>query len=726
MPLSLHNRFIVRTPMRPVSDAQSLLAGNAVDDTQLLTAFDDPFVQEAIYVASPSLFDAIERWQRGELTGDQRAAARRGLLKYLLRMSTRATPFGLFASCSSGRFDDALRGTLVPEQQLRRRVGIDMAVWCSIIEQLERDPEIRPHLILYPNDMLIAVGGDLRYVEYAHEGDQRARAHRTVAVERNPYLDRILAEAATGATIDRLAAAVADDEVSVDEAAGFVGELLDNQVLRSHLAPALTGPEPIGRLLELLPPSASARERLETLRAAIDRCGQHNGDWRDRHRAIRDAAAALMPDLPASIVTVDAFRPGDVALDAAIRTTILDALTFLHRVSAPPIEKRLEDFARLFRERFEDREIPLLQSLDPDLGVPYGDRPTPPSPLLDGIDMPPREPEQPVSLSATDRWWLHRITETLAAGHAQLDVTNGMAADLPESRQPLPASFAAIFSIVNTGRPTVVFGSAGGATAASMLGRFAALDEGIHAIVADVAAHEQRHAGARLISEVLHMPNDRSGNVMWRPALRPYEIPVLSQAGVDGLQVLQLDDLLLSAPASGRLRLRSRSRDCDVMPLLGHAHRYDLPEMVSVYRLLGDLQGGAALGVPVGRLLETIGRIPRITYQGCVLAPAQWRLAGKDKDAFRALLEGPPTQRVEWQRRHGMPDEVTITEHDHELFVNLANADSRALLAHELKRVDHAVLSECLWAHDPSPWIECDGKGHRVEVIAAVLNAEDR
>jgi lantibiotic biosynthesis protein len=723
----LHDEFLVRTPMRPLSGARALLAGSVVDDRALQIAFDDPLVQEAIYLASPSLFNAVQRWQRGELSGSAQAAAKRSLLKYLLRMGARPTPFGLFATCSAGRFDSESRGALAPESTVRRRAGLEMAVVCTLIETLERDPDVRPHLSLRPNDTLLAVGDDLRYVEYVYEDDKRQRAHRTVAIERNPYLDGMLAAARGGATIDALALAVADDRVSAEEAAAYAGELLENQVLRSNLAPAMTGADPLTRLLDELPGTAAARARVEQVRAALAACESADGNaWRPRHQSVRDAVSALIPDVPESLVTIDTYRPGDISLPEDVRASITKALHMLRRWVPCRPNARLEEFRKTFRERFADREVPLLRALDPDLGVPYGARPAPPAPLIDGVDMAPREPDEPApALTPAEQWLLARIGDALDADAREIAITDDDIAALPFDNPAMPASSTATFALVSVnGRRMVAMAGAAGASAAAILGRFARLDDRLLGQLEAVARHEQEVFDARIAAEVLHMPTDRAGNVMARPAIRRCEIPVLAHAAVPREDVLALEDLLLSVPESGPFRLRSRRLDRDVVPMFGHAHRYDLPEMISVYRLLGDMQADGrlgALGLPLSRIEKLVPRMPRITYEGCVLAPAQWHL---DKAAIGELvpmLASGGAALAEWQRARRVPEEIRVIEHDHELIANLANADSRVLLAHELKGKSSARLEECLWPDEAEPWISSSGHGFRAEVMASVF-----
>src|SRR5579863_7028366 len=60
-----------------------------------------PEVMQALAIASPSLMQGLERLQQGER---KKARVYAGLLRYLIRMSTRPTPFGLFAGVELGYF----------------------------------------------------------------------------------------------------------------------------------------------------------------------------------------------------------------------------------------------------------------------------------------------------------------------------------------------------------------------------------------------------------------------------------------------------------------------------------------------------------------------------------------------------------------------------------------------------------------------------------------------
>src|SRR5262249_18712043 len=94
---------------------------------------------------------------------------------------------------------------------------------------------------------------------------------------------------------------------------------------------------------------------------------------------------------------------------------------------------------------------------------------------------------------------------------------------------------------------TVVVGPNLGALAAGRnLGRFAnLLGPGGAAALEQIAAAELAHAPDQLWAEVVYLPpNFRSANVVIRPAVRPYELPLGVTPGVPTSHVIPLDELV--------------------------------------------------------------------------------------------------------------------------------------------------------------------------------------
>src|SRR4051812_2597442 len=97
--ITVQRNFIVRAPMLPFEDRDWSL-------TQIKKEYSDPSLQEAIYIGSPDLFKRLPEFLNGNLDPQESERMRIALMKYLLRATSRCTPFGLFASVSTGRWTD--------------------------------------------------------------------------------------------------------------------------------------------------------------------------------------------------------------------------------------------------------------------------------------------------------------------------------------------------------------------------------------------------------------------------------------------------------------------------------------------------------------------------------------------------------------------------------------------------------------------------------------------
>jgi hypothetical protein len=99
-------------------------------------------VREAVFVASPSLSAALERWARDPAAPASRGAER-ALVKYVARMAGRATPFGLFSGVTPGALGRATALELPPLAGYRRRTRIDNDYLFALADALARDHPVQ-------------------------------------------------------------------------------------------------------------------------------------------------------------------------------------------------------------------------------------------------------------------------------------------------------------------------------------------------------------------------------------------------------------------------------------------------------------------------------------------------------------------------------------------------------------------------------------------------------
>src|SRR6266536_687479 len=163
--------FVLRTPLLPFEEmvawSEGLEAVGSLGDPQgleaalerdrarlrarLLALVARPELRDALFVASPSLDEALEVWQKDEALevwqkepdSQQGRKLEPALVSYVSRAAARATPFGLFAGWTTGTIDAQTRLHLQARERYQRHSRLDMEYLCALAEAVERDPQLR-------------------------------------------------------------------------------------------------------------------------------------------------------------------------------------------------------------------------------------------------------------------------------------------------------------------------------------------------------------------------------------------------------------------------------------------------------------------------------------------------------------------------------------------------------------------------------------------------------
>ncbi|HEX9081090.1 MAG TPA: lantibiotic dehydratase family protein, partial [Holophagaceae bacterium] len=335
----------------------------------------DPTFREALFIASPDLDKAMEHWFENP-DSEKGLRAERALVRYFSRMCGRSTPFGLFAGCSVGRRGEATRLSVAGQAAYVRHTRLDMDYLCTLAETLAKDPALSQELRYRPNSSIYSAGGRLRYAEARMK--DKSRSYHLVAVEETPYLLDTLKRAEPGASLRTLAEALVEPDISLEEAEGFIQELVSSQLLVPELQPAVTGPEPIHDLIAQLrerPEGASAADLLESTRDALGTIdAEPLGLPRDRYLEIAERLRSLPAKVELNrLFQTDLVKPApDATLGPEVLAEIERGIHLLHRLSGHSGKDSLSSFREAFQARYEEREIPLVEALDEESGVGFG------------------------------------------------------------------------------------------------------------------------------------------------------------------------------------------------------------------------------------------------------------------------------------------------------------------------------------------------------------------
>lgn len=721
--------FVLRSPLLPFDSHLQWLAATSADadpaalQDHLLELARRPEVAEALFVASPSLVEGLHSLDAS--TPSKRATRlRSSLARYLARMMTRSTPFGLFAGGSLGTVADSTHLELPPRGANRRHTRLDMDYLFRLAHHLEADPEIRDALRYAPNSSLYFTAGRWRYAEGRLDGDQRS--YHLVAVGDDPYLSTALRAARGGATLRHIAQAIVDfdadhdavhdadlrpgddsatdedgdEAIDLDEALAFVHELVDTQLLVSDLGPRVTGPEPIHDFIERLAPiakTAPVAACLAEIRDALQHLDQappstHGtstegglGEVDALYRRLGRQLEPLGPEIALPrLFQVDASKPTrDLRLGPQVVDEAMAALACLHRLRGDTVFDPFASFREAFGRRYEPgRAVPLVEVLDEEVGIGFSTSASLGShdaPLLQGIRFPARQAPQEVPWSPAQALIADKLFATARRGEAVMVLTDDdldrlgdrPLKPLPDALQIICTLLAPSSEAVDRGEFQLLFKGASGPSGAALLGRFCHADGPLAEHVRNHLQREEAHRPEAVFAEVVHLPEGRIGNILLRPLLRRHEIPFLGHSGSPAEHQIGLDDLMVSVVGE-EVVLWSRRLGRRIMPRLTSAHNFSMRGL-GIYRFLCTLQSqGMCSGLSWSwGPLDQLSQLPRVVYGRTILRPAEWRVQGDEIRPW-VTLQGSRRQRAldGWRQEREMPRRVLLADGDNELFVD--------------------------------------------------------
>jgi thiopeptide-type bacteriocin biosynthesis protein len=676
-----------------------------------------PEVREALFVASPSLDESFPQWLENP-DSERGGKVEKTLVRYFMRMGGRCTPFGLFAGCSVGKLGEVTRLEVVPRTAYERHTRLDMDYVAQLTEALGKDPEMRAALTYRPNSSLYTSAGRLRYAEARVDG--RMRSYHLVAVDPTDYLMATMERAKDGARIDQLIDGLcADDaEVTREDAEGFVGELIDSQLLVADLEPTVSGLEPIHGLIATLrgvaqvPIAQAAGEKLVETRDALDALDKSGvGADPQRYRDIAKSLEALPApvELP-RLFQVDMVKPSpEATLGKEVVDELYKGLDILARTGSPRGRDSLRSFVEEFNKRYESAEMPLVEVLDEESGIGFEKSNAPSaeaSPLLEGMVFggggTAGDPQ--VGFGARQAFFMRKLDELARTGGREIVLTDE---DIKrfERQQPVPFPDAfAVMAQVTAESPealargefTVSLEGAPGPSGATLLGRFCHGDPRLTEEVLTHVRAEEAFQEDAIYAEIVHLPEGRVGNVLHRPLLRQHEIVYLGRSGAPLERQIPITDLMVSIEG-GRIILRSKKLGKRVIPRLTNAHNFSHSRNLSVYRFLCQLQydGLGWMGFSWSPL-DAHAFLPRVRYGRLLLATARWRISRDDlakiADAKGSTARFRAVQ--ELRRRLDLPRWVAVADGDNELPVDFDNALSVETFVQLVKDRGDLTLNE--------------------------------
>ncbi|MGD1847820.1 MAG: lantibiotic dehydratase [Salibacteraceae bacterium] len=696
-------RGFCRTPLFPASQIEDL-------SREALREFaSNEMVLESILLASASFYQDVKKWLAGQLTDKKKLERIEPVLyKYMMRMSTRCTPFGLLSTSSYLDLQptEEAQTTVIPDA-FTAHTRLDTCVVQLLISKLENDPKLLPYLRFRTNTSIYDLGDQLRYFE--SEITKGQLKFELSKVTNNEAIQHILGVFRNApVTVAEGAAICGFEDFSLEEVEAFIFELVQANLLISELAINVGESDPAGALLQTLENTtqASGNEALQqhpvltALREIQQTLTAPSAEVLPKFNASKQLLKAIdIAAKPGDLLHVDAYKKlssGPVTLKKELLDQLHTCRDMLLKLGLP-MQDRFSDFKKDFERRYGERAMPLMQVLDPELGIGYtqkgeqGDS----SFLLKEVAFgAPPAGQSELQLSQIELLLLKKLQAAAASNRSEIELHPKELSQLRDL--PAPTTQSAIISILGEGHQ-LILEEFSGTSALNFLSRFTYLDSQLENLAKDIQAAENDASGG-LIAELQHLPEVKSGNIILAKPVREHTIPIVVNTATEAqsAQTIFLSDILVKVENGRKIKLIAKNSGQEIVPQLGNTLNYNR-DGIDIFRFLADLQlqeETPVLQFDWYRLKGLFNKFPRVCYRDIVLAPAFWIVESE------TLPENSTAEAIKnWRAAHGVPDKVYLCSDDRDdfrLLIDFTSSLAQEVFLQELTKNKKVFLVEAL------------------------------
>ncbi|MEV5974864.1 lantibiotic dehydratase [Streptomyces sp. NPDC051921] len=723
------DHFLIRAPILPVTDyPTAAYLGRA---TATARVRDDEHARRAVVVSSLPLAASLPAPSRTER---DRRRLESSILRYLIRLSTRPTPFGLNAGVALGRWGPVTDVRLA-ERPPDVHARIDMHALVHFVTALESRTGILQATTVIANPAVLHRAG--RITLSGVEAALGANGGENVTLRATGAVTRALALARTPVAYADLAADLLEavPGATPDKVNDLLYRLWRHAFLLTDLRPPLTHLDPAGHVLDHLrriPAAATAAADLGKLLGAIqDWEGQPAGTGAAAFPALADHARRVTGFETATPLQVDTVLPlAACEVSRAVADEAVRAAELLLRLTPFPFGlPQISAYRSAFEVRYgTDRDVPVLELLDPVTGLGSPSR------------LPPVLPAKAERADTLLRLATGALHDHLAGIELDEDTIDRLALweAVPER---LPSSLD-LYAMVSAASPAaldagdfhlVVGPNVGAGAAGRNLGRFAGMLPGAVPALRDIADAEHTVEAGRVLAELVYLPErTRSANVVVRPAIRDHEVGIRTSAADGPARPIPLDQLAVRV-TNGRFALvwddgAGERREVGVCS----GHMLNNVRAPAVCRFLAEVsRDGTAqvVGFDWGPARD-FPYLPRVTSGRVVLRPAQWRIDHATAHELAAEPDLFPARFEAWRRRWRVPRHTYLTSSDaaadHRLLVDTAAPPHTHEIRRALNRLrpgGSVVLQEAVPGLDDA-WVSGPNGRHTVELVVSMARNE--
>jgi thiopeptide-type bacteriocin biosynthesis protein len=666
--------FLVRTALLPFNNGE-------IDQTDLFEFYHKTSLfQEAIAIASCSLYEALL-----QDTGDtiERQKLFPSLLKYFLRMNSRATPFGLFSGVAWGQFADKVDLSFHTET-LNKKVHPDAKLSKALIDETHSQISTVSHLRVMTNPNLIKKAGRV----FLKAENEKSTGLDSISIKSTLASDFIFYNAKSPLFYHELENKLITkfDEHPKEVIADYLWQVFQKGYLLSENSFSLHRPFSINEFYK-----TSDKNRPNSLIQAFENYSK--AKFGHGHKELKIVVdEANKKKVVQHPVQVNAFREtGIFHLPHSMKERIGEAVSILWHYSQEE-NISLKNYQAQFQEKYGNhRLVPLMELMDPDRG-------------LGGFLISPTQNKQQAYPS-----WKSAVLDSLKNKIVHLEDLSTSLSDR-ESAQKAPLSCELYFELLaksdeelENGNYTLLLNpTAGSQQAGTTFGRFLYLfpDEKQEQLRSFLKKEEALLPNVAFVEASFLPDTPRLVNVAVHEKVRSFQLEMHFH---DNLEAIKLEDIYVGM-GKEQIYLYSRKLKKELYVSLSSAINFMLAPPVLQFLIAVSRSRFSSFMPSIWTDLEHEIFLPRICYKNVVLSTARWYVKYSD---FK-FSEKPSSIELEkalkdFLTSQNVPDRIYLTDLDNRLSLNWKNREHFELLLQHLTAKKELILYEVLNAKELLP-----------------------
>ncbi|SIQ32290.1 lantibiotic dehydratase [Chryseobacterium sp. RU33C] len=685
-------------------------------DHFVLELWNDEVFRESVFLASYELYNEWARLCQNDssLSQVKRNRINNSILKYYIRITTRSTPFGTFASHSAFELNAEHKNIETGNMDsIHRYTTLDLSFLFQVIALINRDfPEVHEYEL---NDSVYKLGDYYRYIETTVKNEKRV--YTLSSLEKDELLDFLVENTANKSySFDALVALVAEnvEGVSEEDAKYYIFSLIDAQFFKSNFDICLNEHSPLCQIIEYLHSKKGIAPELDAYLDTLIRMD----DYMKRLNSGVGQPQEYYSEIFALANQFSILYDRKYLINSSLKRTLdfspvtredlskikkgINTLACFWDKGSETVNENLEKFKTAFYTRYEESLVPLVEVLDNESGIGYIQEQNSEndfSSLLDTLSWPNSNTD---SFSITynkkiHEFWRRLINKANINGETSIDLSQHDISNLQNTEEvSLARSLAVMIEKVSD---KIAISSVGGTSGANLIARFSNEDEEILAPMNRIIKEEQNDDHF-IYAELLHLPDNRAGNILLRQVKRGNQLSYLTKPSASE-NTISLTDLYIKM-IDKRIVLFHKEQNKEVKIFHSTAHNFDYNSL-PVYQFLCDLQHqdiSTALVLNIGDTNYLMyDYIPRITFgNDIIFTPALWRVYQNEVSGIKAKNN---TESIKKLKEYLSDKKVNryffIAQGDNKLLIDTENDNLLLFLVDELRSKEMVTLTECLY-----------------------------